>query len=176
VATGTINTGLLATQLTTGTLAGVDTLTQASTGYMVKTSSVTGNIIATTGIVEVGANKYDLAYTTYTLDMPIALSSNTETGDFGEFESASSFTIVGVFFTSRTTAPISNITFTVQRQTNGLNLMNGSMLLTGGLTQSAVFVSTGNMIPQNGGIRVVATGRSNGIVHAVFTVYKQRGQ
>lgn len=181
-------TGVAVSDLKTST-AGLQAQATANTtaisttsvvAFSVSTSAVrvgsTGNAILNTGVIDVGTQSFDLRFTTYTLDMPIALSSNTETGDFGEFESASSFTIVGVFFTSRTTAPISNITFTVQRQTNGLNLMNGSMLLTGGLTQSAVFVSTGNMIPQNGGIRVVATGRSNGIVHAVFTVYKQRGQ
>jgi len=54
--------------------------------------------------------------------------------------------------------------------------MNGSMLLSGGSTQSAVFVSTGSIIPAQGGIRVTATGRSNGIVHAVFRLFKQRGQ
>lgn len=152
--------------------------TNGVVAYSVSTSAVRisadGDVLCN-GKIDVGAEEYSLIYTTYTLDLPIAFSSNTETGDFGEFESASSFTITSLFFTSRTTAPISNVTFAVQRQTTGANLMNGSLLLSAGATQSAVFTST-NVIPANGGIKVTATGRSNGMIHAVFKVFKQRGQ
>jgi len=139
-------------------------------------TGVDGDILATTGKIDVDTKEYDLTFDTYTLSMPIALSSWTETSDFGEYPTRSTFTIIDLVFVAKTSAPISAMTFDCKCYDTSVDIMNGSLSLSAGARQSAVFTST-NTIPMDCGLKLsVVSGRCNAPVYAVFRVYKRKGQ
>jgi hypothetical protein len=145
--------------------------------FSVSTSAVRtgadGDILATTGKIDVGAAEYSLIIDTGQFE--IQFTTWAETGDIGEQMSRSSYTIIDLRFYA-SSAPISAMTFDCKRLTTSANIMNGALTLGAGSNFSSVFTST-NSIPQDGGISIsVLSGRCNGIVHAVIRYFKTRGQ
>jgi len=162
---GTTNYLYSEIQSTRNACVATDTAISESTGVAVAQITSTYNYITTL-----------VATDTYTLTIPIALSSWTETSDFGEYPTRSTFTIIDLVFVAKTSAPISAMTFSVKDYDTGNNIMNGSLSLSAGTRQSAVFTST-NTVPMDCGLVVaVDSGRCNAPVHAVFRIRKARGQ